>query len=140
MASRGNRNSRSGFTLIELMIAGVIMVVAVMTTMATQVRVLDLVKTTRETNLAMADLQAAMEQLMLVQFDNVHVAGSVYADGQAVAAFNGLHLTTEAITCDYPGYVAGATVPSPLTIVLTCTWSDWRGRARTLQLSTARTR
>lgn len=133
------RGGRSGFTLLELMMGITVLLVAVLGAMATHVTALNLVRTTRESNTAITDLQAAMEQVLLLVPDDIPIATSLYADNQAIAAFTNLHLTNQRITCDYPGYVPG-TIPDPLPIVLTCTWSDWRNRPRQMVLSSMKTR
>lgn len=133
------RVGRSGFTVVELTIGMTVMIVAVMTSMASQLVALDLTKTLREQSAAMGDLQSAMDEIQLLPPDQIPVATSAFADGQPIATFTDRNLENERIVPDYPGF-AGGTVPDPLQIVLTCTWTDWKGRARRMQLSSAVTR
>jgi prepilin-type N-terminal cleavage/methylation domain-containing protein len=135
---RGRRQQR-GFTVIELAISMTVMLVAVFTAMASQLVALDLVKALREQDAAMSDLQSAMDAIQLLPPDDIPIATSLYADDQPIGAFTGRSLTNETITPDYPGYAGGA-IPDPLPIVLTCAWTDWKGRARTLALRSAVTR
>ena len=74
---RGNRpgvadgrrplRQRAGMTLVELMIAIGVMLVAVSGSMASQISANRVVKTSRETTIAMTDLQACMEQAIALQ-------------------------------------------------------------------------
>ncbi len=134
------RRARAGFTLIELMIAIIVLLVAVMATFTSQLRARELMQTSRETNIAMGDLQSAMERILLRPVDEIPIAGSLYEDDTAIAAFDGLHLPNEQVLVDYPGYVLGGAVPDPLPIVLRLNWTDSRGRPRFLFLRSMTTR
>jgi len=134
------RRARAGFTLIELMIAIIVLLVAVMATFTSQLRARELMQTSRETNTAMGDLQSAMERILLRPVDEVPIAGSPFEDDTAIAAFDGLHLPNEQILVDYPGYVLGGPVPDPLPIVLRLNWTDSRGRPRSMFLRSMTTR
>jgi hypothetical protein len=70
----------------------------------------------------------------------IPVAGSPFEAGQPIAAFEGLHLKDERIVATYPGYTAGLAVPDPLQIVLTATWTDFRGRPRNMRIACLKTR
>lgn len=133
------RSGRAGFTLVELMISIIVLLVAVLATFTSQLKSRELLQTSRETGIAMADLQSAMEQILLRPVDQIPIAGSLYADDQPIAAFTNLHLANEVITADYPGFAGGA-VPDPLQISLTITWTDPRGRPRTKSLRSMKTR
>lgn len=126
--------------MVELSIAIAVLLLAVLTAFEVQLASQRLVRTSRETNLAMGDLSAAMEELLLMPKDDIPVAGSPFELDQPIADFNELHLNDEAIVPSYPGYVLGGDVPDPLEIVLTVTWTDHAGRARRLQLSSMKTR
>ncbi len=106
----------------------------------TQTASLDLVQTTRETDTATSDLQAAMEQILLRSPDQIPIAGSPFQAGLPIAAYSDLHLRGERMVASYPNYAGGASVPDPLQIRLTLTWSDFKGRARTMRIATTRTR
>jgi prepilin-type N-terminal cleavage/methylation domain-containing protein len=133
------RRSRRGFTLIELMIAVSVLVVAVLTTFETQLASHRLVRTSRETNAATADLATAMEELLLLPRAQIPIAGSDFEAGQPIAAFEGRSLRDERIVATYPDYVPGGAVPDPLAVVLTATWTDHGGRTRSLRIASMRT-
>jgi hypothetical protein len=81
-----------------------------------------------------------MEQILLRSPDQIPIAGSLYAAGQPIAAYTDLHLRNERMLANYPNYVVGATVPDPLQIQLTLTWTDFKGRPRAMRIATTRTR
>lgn len=139
--SRIRQGSRSaGFTVIELMLGIGVLLVAVLGALGSQLVSHDLVQVTRETDAATTDLQAAMEQLLLDTSDEIPVAGSPFQSGQPIAAFENLHLKDERIVATYPGYTPGLAVPDPLQIVLTATWTDFRGRPRNMRIACLKTR
>jgi type II secretory pathway component PulJ len=138
--ARQARRARRGATLIELMLGTTVLVVALLGAVSAAATVDASLKTSRETNQAAADLAQAMEQLLLVQPRQLPIAGSEFEADQPIAAFEGLHLPGERIVPNYPNYVAGAQVPDPLQIVVTISWTDHRGRARTMRAATLRTR
>ena len=135
----GGRRGRGGFTLVELMIAIGILLVAVLTTFVTQLASHNLLLTARDTNVAMGDLEAAMEQVLVFQPDQLPAPTGLFPHGQPIPAFEGLHLANERVVVTYPGY-AGAAVPDPLQIVVTLTFNDHKGRQRMLRLASMKTR
>ena len=126
--------------MYELMIAIGVLLVAILTCFRASATANGLMRTVRETETATADLQAAMEQILLLSPDQIPIAASAYAANQPIAAFNSLHLRNESLVPTYPGYGGGAVVPDPLSIVLNLNWVDFRGRPRSMQLSCVRTR
>jgi hypothetical protein len=136
---RGGR-ARGGFTLLEVTFSIFVLVVAVVSAIASQIAALNLIRTTREQNTAVAELTAAMEEATSLPVDLLPIAGSAFADGQPIAAFEGRILPNERVIATYPGYLAGAPVPDPLSIVMTLTWTDWAGRAATMRVATLKAR
>ncbi len=134
------RASCAGFSLIELMMAVVILVVSICAAISSQVIAHNLLRTSRESNAALSDLQGAMELAILQNPAALPLAGSEFESGVAIARFNNLHLRNETITTTYPGYVVGAAVPDPLQVVMTIRWNDYLERPRTLSLATMRAR
>jgi type II secretory pathway pseudopilin PulG len=135
-AGRARRSSpRGGFTLIEVMFATGVIMAAMMAAFASQVYSVNLLKCSRETEVALSDLRSAMDEILTQSTVDLPGTSGQYTDDEPIAKFTGLNLTDESIVVDYPGYVAGGTIPDPLPIVLTCTWSDYRGRTRSLSLA-----
>jgi prepilin-type N-terminal cleavage/methylation domain-containing protein len=137
--NRGRVGSAGGFTLIELMLAVSVMLIAIMAAFSSQLSSMNLLRASRESNTAMTDLQTAMEEVLLQPIDNIPAAG-FYPSGQPIAAYTNLNLPTETITPTYPTFGGLGPVPDPLEIVLTMTWQDWRGRPMTAQLATVKAR
>ena len=130
---------RGGFTLIELMLAITLLVVAMLAAVTSHVSSYNLLRTSSQTNAAMADLRGAMEEALLQPIDNLPLAGSLFANGQPIAKYAGKSFPTENVVATYPGYAGGA-VPDPLQIVLTITWNDYAGRPRTMTVATMKTK
>lgn len=138
--SRPGAPRQGGFTLLEVMIAIVVLAIVWGGAMGSQLVAGDMVQTGRETAIASADLQACMERMLLEPVQNLPTPGSAFEHDQPVPLFEGLHLDGERIVATYPGYVPGGAVPDPLPILLTITWLDFKGRPRTMQLTSMRVR
>ena len=139
--ARIRKGSRSaGFSMLELMIGLGVLLVAVLGALGSQLVSNDLMQNTRETDAATTDLQAAMEQVLLLAPAQIPIAGSDFQSGQPIADFERLHLKNERIIATYPGYTVGLPVPDPLQIVLTATWTDFRGRPRSMRIACLKTR
>ena len=129
----------AGFGLLELMIAIAVATVVLVSVGVSQSVCFNLNRTSQETITAAADLESAMEALLLLRPDEIVDANGPYAAGQPIAAFEGLHLENERIVAEYPGF-AGGEVPDPLEIRLTLSFDDYAGRARSLSIATLRGR
>lgn len=118
-----------------------ILTVGVMASFSSQVGSMELMRTSRETQVATLDLRAAMEDLLTrtPNFLVEHVS-SPYLPGESVEAFDDLHLSNQRIVTTYPNWTEGDAVPDPLQVVLTCTWNDFEGRERQLALRTVLSR
>ena len=126
--------------MVEVMMALGIMLVAVLGAFSSQVASSNLIRISRESDLALADLQACMEQALTLSTDDLPISGSLFEDGQPVALYEDLNLEGESIVTTYPGYVEGQTIPDPLEIVLTMTWNDYGRRSRTVTLRSVKVR
>ncbi|HKX45399.1 MAG TPA: type II secretion system protein [Planctomycetota bacterium] len=137
MGRRRRPRARSGFTLLELVFALSVLSFALVSAFASQLGSLDLIRASRETSIASADMQAAFERVYTLQKDDLPQPGSEFEAGQPVAAFEGLHLQDQRVVATYPTWAGGmAAVPDPLEVVLTMTWSDFDGRERRLVMGT----
>jgi prepilin-type N-terminal cleavage/methylation domain-containing protein len=134
------RGRRSGFSMIELMCAVVVLVVAISAAIAAQIIGNNLLRTSRESNVALSDLQGAMELAILQAPAALPVAPSEFQAGVPNPRFANLHLRNQSVTATYPGYVVGGAIPDPLQVVMTIQWNDYLDRPRTLSLATMRTR
>ena len=81
------RASCAGFSLIELMMAVVILVVSICAAISSQVIAHNLLRTSRESNAALSDLQGAMELAILQNPAALPLAGSEFESGVAIARF-----------------------------------------------------
>lgn len=129
---------RGGFSLVELMVAMTVLLVAVLGTLVAQLSSHTLLRQARETNVASADLAAAMESLLVLPADQIPLAGR-FPPNVPMAAFEDKSFASQSIVPTYPGF-AGGTPPDPLPIVLTMTFDDFQGRRRSLRLVSMKTR
>jgi prepilin-type N-terminal cleavage/methylation domain-containing protein len=138
--TRVERSGAAGFSLVELMIAVTVILVGLLTAYSSELSSLEVVKSSRETNTAMADLQACMESVLVLPPAEIPRAEGAYAPGQIIEAYRDLHLENQRVIATYPNLIAGQPVPDPLEIVLTMTWTDRQGRDRELRISSVKTR
>jgi len=136
-ARAGVLRGEAGFTVVELLVAIGVLLVAVLASFSSQLTSLNLMGTSRETNVAMTDLRTAMEDVMAVHVTNIPLQ---FPEGAPMGAYTDANLTNERIVPSYPGLTTNPEAADPLNIVLTITWNDFRGRPRTLELATMKTR
>ena len=129
-------DTRAGFSLIELMIAVVLLSIGVLSAFYGQISSLNLLRAARERNTAMSDLESCMEAILSEPLEDIPTD---FPAGVSVPDFDGLNLDAQQLVPTYPGF-AGGPVPEPLEILLTATWNDWRGRPQTIRLASMRTR
>ena len=130
------RGARGGFTLVEVMAAIVLLTIIVGGVVSAQLASLNLTRSARETAIAVADAQAAMEEVLVLASDDIP---GEFPPGTPIARWNGAHLTQQSIVPTYPNMI-GVTVPDPLEIRLTLTWIDYAGRDRSMTLDTVKVR
>ncbi len=123
--------------MLELVVAIAILLVATLAAFGSQVKSFELMDSSRDAASAMTDLEVCMEEILTRTADEMPVA---FPPGTSIPGYDGLHLASERIVPQYPGYVAGGAVPDPLEIVLTATWNDGRSRPQRATLSTIKTR
>ena len=129
-----------GMTLLEIMVASVIFVTAVIGVASAIVTAANLISTSRYRDIAVADLRNMMEKIGTTPFDSITTRfPDDVVDGPSSnpysALLGGYTLTNEAITVSYEDASA-----DPLEILVTVTWQDKRGRAYNASMSTFRTR
>lgn len=138
--TRCGRSGTAGFSLVELMIAVTVILVGLLTAYSSELSSLEVVKTSRETNTATADLQACMESILVLPPAEIPDPNGPYAPGQIIEAYRDLHLENQRMVATYPNLVTGQPVPDPLEIQLTMSWTDRQGRGRELRLFSVKTR
>jgi len=136
LCRRGSRRRRAGFTLLEVMFGTLVLMVSLLAAFTSQLLSLNLVRTARDSNTAMSELTAAIEEVTSVAADTMP---STFAAGAPIPAYQDRALRGETVTVTYPNLVPGAT-PNPLAITVTINWTAWNGRAATLSLSTLKAR
>ncbi len=138
-APRFRRAAQAGFTLVEVCTAAALLTLVIAAMLTSQTAALNLTKTTRDTNAAVAELEAAMEEIFLLPIEDIPDPAGLYPDGVPIAKWNDHNLKGEQIVPSYPGF-DGTTIPDPLEVVLTITWEDAHGRPRELALASMKTR
>ncbi|MCA9001330.1 MAG: type II secretion system protein [Planctomycetes bacterium] len=134
------RNTRAGISMVEVMVAIVVLLIASSAAFMSQVTSMRMVGQSSDIALAMSDLEACMERVRQEPVDALAVPGSTFEHGESVAQYEDLHLRDERIVVTYPGYVAGAPLPSPLEVVITASWTPARGGQIRQSLRTVRVR
>lgn len=140
-ARRGGTDARAGgFSLVEMMIAITVILVGLLSAYSSELSSLEVVETSRETNTASSDLQACMESILALPPLQIPSPSGPYAPDRPIEVFENLHLEDQRIIATYPNYTVGGPIPDPLQITLKQTWTDRKGRAREMQLSSSKTR
>ena len=128
--------ARVGFSLVEVCSAVVLFTLIVSGVLASQAVSVNLRRAARDTSVATADAQAALEQVLLLPVDAIPAA---YPAGAPIPRFEDLHLFQEEVLVQYPNK-PGAASPDPLAIRVVVNWLDYGGRSRSVSLSTVKTR
>ena len=129
------RHKAAGISLVETIVAVAIIALGVTALMAQLEASYRITNVNRETNKAVAHLQAAMEKVIATPFGDIvgiHPNGSsVYLDSISAEDL----MTGEYITVTYADENA-----DPLEITVTVCWTSFDGRLRSRSLTTMRTR
>lgn len=123
--------------MLELVVAIGVLMVATLAAFGTQIRSFQLIDSSRDSTIAMTDLEVCMEELLTRTADAIPVA---FPEAVAIAAFTDVHLREQRIVPAYPNYAGVGPVPETLEIVLTSTWNDGRDRPQTMTLATMKAR
>ena len=134
------RHQRGGFGLVELIVSLTIGMIVILGVGLTQTATAELNRTSDETHQAVSDLRTVLEEILSQPLEDIPDPDGLYAPGVPVAAYTDLHLAGQRLVVTYPNHVAGSTVPDPLEILVTLSWNDFRGRPRSVSMSTLTTR
>ena len=129
-----------GLTLVELLVAVLIASLAIGGAIVCFAQVFYLTEVAKGTSVVVSDIRDIIEEIWSTPFDFITASfpgGDI--DGPTDTEYNnivgGYTLNNEQIVV---GYVDEDT--DPLEIMVSTSWTDMRGRNRTIQLSTFRTR
>ena len=125
-----------GFSLVEVCAAVVLFTIIVSGVLASQAASVNLTRSARDTNVAVADAKAALEEVLLRPMDEIP---GDYPAGGAIPRFTNLHLFQQEVLVQYPN-MPGAAIPDPLEIRVVVNWVDYGGRDRSVSISTVKTR
>ena len=114
-----------------------VFLVAVISAFSSQITSMGLMSTSRETTVAVTELRAAMEEILVLQLHRIPVD---FPEGQAIARYDDRSLQDQEITVGYPGLTDIDDPPNPLTVALDITWTDHGGRRRSMSLATMKSR
>lgn len=137
---RRRGHGRAGVSMIEMLIAIVVMLVSVGGSYLSQLTSMGLIEQSRDRAQALMDLEACMEQVTLLPSASLPVAGSSFEHGVPVVMYEELHLPAQRIVVTYPGFDPTEEVPNPLQVVLTATWEDRMGHSYSQRLRGMRVR
>lgn len=136
-ARAGGRRRSSGFSMVEMLVAIGVVLVTTLAGFVTQVQSFDLIDSSRDSTVAVTDLEVCVEEI--ISFSADAIPGE-FQTGVPIAAYTGLHLPNQQIVPTYPNYAGVGQVPDTLEITLTMTWDDRRGRPQRLTVTTAKSR
>jgi len=128
-------SAKRGFTLVEAMVAAVILLIVGLALLQVLILSLNYSQQAREYTVIADDLRDVFEEIRSVSFANLPV---LYPHNSSIpaAVVGGFQLENEAITISYPA----GTGADPLEIQVTVTWKSKRGTTRSYTMKTLRTR
>ena len=141
--------THSGVTLMELLIVVTVLIVAILGLWATFITTLNSIIQAQELTVAADDLKDVFEKIMNVPFPQASrvfdQAAEDTEDGQdsvSAQAIGGFVLGNETITITYPQVASPtpvASLPDPLEISVTISWTSKVGRLLSKTMKTIRT-
>ncbi|MEQ8764976.1 MAG: prepilin-type N-terminal cleavage/methylation domain-containing protein [Planctomycetota bacterium] len=136
------RRGESGFTLLEVMLAAMMLTVGAVIAFPTLVSLMRLSRLSNEVNIAMFDLEEAIEDMHSIPFQDID---DVYFPGQGVLSashptetvtlseFQDRHLQEQVVTMTFTWVN-----DELMSIRASCTWSSISNGAVTRELETSR--
>jgi len=121
-----------GFTFLEVMIAATVLTVGSVIAYPTFISLMRMSRLSHETNLAMFDLEEALEDIQSVVFNDIE---TIYPNDEAIPEFEGRHLADERIVVHWTEIN-----PDLLEIEVVCTWTSNAQGQVTKRLTTMRAR
>jgi hypothetical protein len=118
------------------MIAIGVMLVGIAAAFGGQVRTQDLMRQSRETQLALTQVEVVAESI-ISQVPSDLPASQGWGHGQVVDLPTQVPLRNLQVVCTYPDYDPLAEVPNPLEVRIEASWTDFEGRQRSIHLATA---
>ncbi|MDB4538663.1 type II secretion system GspH family protein [bacterium] len=125
--------ARSGFTMIELLVAITVLLISLAAAFGSQVVSFGLIDSSRDSTLAMTELERCMEEVLTKSSDNIPVD---YPAGEPIPGYDDVRLRQQSIVPSFSGYSGSGAIPDPLEVALEATWLDSRGRLQRLNLTT----
>lgn len=119
--------------MIELMVAITVLLVSLAAAFGSQVASFGVIDSSRDSTLAMTELERCMEEVLTKSSDNIPVD---YPAGEPISGYDDVRLKQQSIVSRFPDYAGSGAVPDPLEVVLEATWLDSRGRPQRLTLTT----
>lgn len=128
-------NPRSGFTILELMIAIGVMLVGLAAAFSGQISTTSLIQQSRDRQLALGYVEGVAESVATLPTGDLPEHPD-YGDGLVVPGTDSSGLPNLEVVCTYPDWDVGKPVPNPLEVVITATWTDRSRRTSTLRVAT----
>ncbi len=135
MNNKKQRKNQCGISLIEVTVAVAIIALGVTVLMAQLEASFKITSVNRETNKAMAHLQAGLEKVISTPFNNI---AETYPNGSSVCQDN--IESEDLMDGEYMIVTYVDENADPLEITMTVYWTSFDGRARSRSLTTMRTR
>ncbi len=119
--------------MIELLVAITVLLISLAAAFGSQVASFGVIDSSRDSTLAMTELERCMEEVLTKSSDNIPVD---YPAGEAIPGYDDVRLRQQSIRPSFAGYSGSGAVPDPLEVVLEANWLDSRGRLQRLTLTT----
>jgi hypothetical protein len=123
--------------MLEVMFGTLVLMISLLAAFTSQLLSLNLVRQARDSNTALSELTAAIEE---VTTPNIDTIPTNFPPGAEIAKYDERVLRDESVVVAYPNYSGVGSKPNPLEVLVTIRWTRWNGRPATLSLSTLKAR